>query len=141
MYGGSERLDWLGRATVPVSEALSDSGAVAVTKQLHGMRGTVGLELELLPQSPLEASVVAAAEKTPDRLPGPWCEEELLEEYTVEVGNSFTLARSASPPAPVPPGSLDLGLKVKVRAATPPPPMVAAGPGLWCSRACSQTFG
>jgi hypothetical protein len=123
MYGACDRVDFLGRVTVPVSTALSAAGVVSISEPLHnGWFGSIDLELELLPRCPqFDANLYAE------------------EPCNIEVGSSFSLSTPSPTPAPVTAGQLAPGVSVKgikVRSASP-----ACGlNGLWCSKACSIEF-
>lgn len=135
MYGACDRLDFLGRVTVPVSAALSDASAVAITEPLRaaGEAGSVDLELELLPR-PAVAPAPAPEED------GPAAAGVEDEECSVEVGSSFSLATTSPTPAPVGLGPVALGEAVKVAVKVTSAPPAVGLRGLWCSKACSLGF-
>mmetsp|Transcript_5538 Transcript_5538/g.8631 ORF Transcript_5538/g.8631 Transcript_5538/m.8631 type:complete len:555 (+) Transcript_5538:87-1751(+) len=120
MYGACDRLDYLGRVTVPVSRALSDSGPIALTEALrNGVCGSIDLELELLPRASFTTPQARSDE----------------EHCSIEVGPTIPVSMpTATMPPPGPPIT---GVSVKVHSASP---VVSVSRSLWCTKACAADF-
>jgi len=145
MYGACDRLDFLGRAVIPVSSSLpqsEDRGPVTIQERLvAGGSDTVDLQLELiLPRQVLviqdEASddVAEVSAETSDDAPllhhrDGWNGSHGMdeEECNVEVGSLFSVMPSWTRS----PMLASLGLSVKVTSASPSPGVSS----LCCSRA------
>lgn len=138
---GTEKLSFLGRASIPVSRALQRERGfvVPVTEQLRGLRGSLDVELELRerPFVGLDAMVAMEGVGYRGEIPGipalkPWADED-------RTMPAITRAAAPDRPAPAAAVALDSDLGVKVRSASPGAGNpVPRGLSLLCStRACA----
>jgi len=132
----ADQLEFIGRATVPVSTALSDTAAIALTEPLRASgSGSIDLELELLPSSDTPAVKETDADDAPF-LRHPDGSDTYDGECNLELGSRFPPpihSRHETKAVAAKRGQSPLGFSVKVRSASPK----TGARSIWCTKGCT----